>query len=249
MKILLLDIETAPNTAHVWGLFKQNVSVNQLLESSYVLCWSAKWYGKREVFFDSVYKSYPEDMLRGIHELLDEAEAVVHYNGSRFDIPTLNKEFILHGMVPPAPYKQMDLLKVSRSVFKFPSNRLDYVASALKVGEKSKHEGHTMWIKCMNNDPAAWAQMEKYNKKDVLLLEKVYDKLKPWIKNHANHNLYTEGKKVVCPNCGSSNHQKRGFHYTSSCKYQRHQCNKCHNWFRSGKSLAPLPDKKGMNLT
>jgi uncharacterized protein YprB with RNaseH-like and TPR domain len=89
-KILLLDIETSPNTAHVWGIWDQNIGLNQLLESSYTLCYAAKWLGKKEVIFDSVNKSSQKKMLQGIHKLLDEADAVIHYNGARFDIPTLN---------------------------------------------------------------------------------------------------------------------------------------------------------------
>lgn len=75
-------------------------------------------------------------MLKQIHALLNEADAVVHYNGAKFDIPTLNKEFILHGLPPPAPYKQIDLLRTARSQFKFPSNKLDYIAQALDLGKR-----------------------------------------------------------------------------------------------------------------
>lgn len=53
MKILLLDIETSPNVAHVWGLWQQNVGTNQLLEASEVMCWAAKWYGEKDVAFMS----------------------------------------------------------------------------------------------------------------------------------------------------------------------------------------------------
>ena len=100
MRILLLDIESSPNTAHVWGLWQQNVSLNQLMESSYVLCYAAKWLGEEDVFFDSVHQSKPKAMLKGIHGLLDAADAVIHYNGTKFDIPTLNKEFLLHSFNP-----------------------------------------------------------------------------------------------------------------------------------------------------
>ena len=118
MKILLIDIETSPNTAHVWGLWQQNVSLNQLLESSYTMCYSAKWLGEKDIYFDSVQKSKPEDMLAGVHGLLEEADAVVHYNGTKFDMPTLNKEFLVHKMTPPPPIKQIDLLKTVRSQFR-----------------------------------------------------------------------------------------------------------------------------------
>lgn len=247
MKILFLDIETAPNTAHVWGLFKQNIGVNQVRESSYVLCWAAKWYGSDEVMYDSVHYSSHKKMLRGVHRLLDEADAVVHYNGTKFDIPTLNKEFLLHGFKPPSPVRQIDLLKTARNKFKFPSNRLDYVAQALKVGKKFKHEGHELWIKCMAGDPVAWEVMEEYNKGDVDLLEKVYEQFKPWITGHANLSL-NEGGRLVCPTCASHKVTKRGYAYTQTYKYQRFQCRTCGHWFRTGANLGPKPGFKSISL-
>lgn len=235
MKILLLDIETAPNTAHVWGLFKQNIAINQLQESSYVLCWAAKWLNEDGVYFSSVHDTTPDMMLSEIHMLLDKADAVIHYNGTKFDIPTLNKEFLLQGFPPPSPVKQIDLLKVARNKFKFPSNKLDYVAKALGFTGKTKHTGHELWIKCMAGDTEAWKLMEEYNRNDVVLLEQVYHKLKPWITNHANHGLYNDNN-LVCPNCGGNHYHKRGFAYTHAGKYQRYQCNGCKNWFRSKKA-------------
>ena len=112
MKILLLDIETSPNVAHVWGIWQQNVGLSQLLESSYTMCYSAKWLGEKDVYFDSVHQSSSKSMLEGIHGLLEDADAVCHYNGTKFDMPTLNKEFLLHKMTPPPPMKQIDLLRV-----------------------------------------------------------------------------------------------------------------------------------------
>jgi DNA polymerase elongation subunit (family B)/predicted RNA-binding Zn-ribbon protein involved in translation (DUF1610 family) len=235
MKILLLDIETSPNTAHVWGLWQQNVSISQLQESSYVMCWSAKWLGDKTVYFDSVHQSKPDKMLAQIYKMINEADAVVHYNGTKFDIPTLNKEFLLHGFAPPAPYKQIDLLRTVRSQFRFPSNKLDYVAQRLDLGSKTAHEGHSLWVKCMAGDKAAWRTMEKYNKQDVVLLEKVYHRILPWIKNHPNHNLFSEGDHV-CPTCSSKRLQKRGNARTISGVYQRYQCQDCGSWSRSTKT-------------
>lgn len=242
MKILLLDIESSPNTAHVWGLWQQNVGISQLMESSYILCWAAKWLGESNVYFDSIHQSKPKRMLQKIHNLMDEADAIIHYNGSKFDIPTLNKEFLLHDIPPPAPYKQIDLLKVARNEFKFPSNKLDYVANALKLGTKLKHPGHELWIGCMNDDSSSWETMEKYNIQDVVLLEKVYYKLLPWIKNHPTYGLYKED--VCCPNCGGKHYQHRGFAYTKTMKYRRYQCTSCHKWFKSTKAEKLNLDEK-----
>lgn len=242
MKILLFDIETAPNLAHVWSLWKQNVAVNQIIASGYVLCWAAKWYGEKKIMYHSIKGgtggsgargTYP--MLLGIHSLLDQADIVVHYNGLHFDIPTLNREFVMAKMNPPTPYKQVDLLRVVREAFNFPSNRLEYVVKALKIGEKAKTEGHELWIKCMAGNAKAWKAMEAYNKQDTALLEPLYDRLKPWIKGHPNVGVLTDTS--VCPTCGSEKIERRGLSSTQAHRYWRFLCRTCHTWFRGAYSV------------
>ena len=245
MKILLLDIESSPNVAHVWGLWQQNVGINQLMESSYVLCWAAKWLGEDEIIFDSVHQSKPKKMLKGIYDLLNDADAVVHYNGTKFDIPTLNKEFLLHNYAPPSPYKQIDLLRVARSQFRFPSNKLDYVAQRLGLGKKQEHEGHDLWVKCMNGDKDAWKRMESYNIQDVVLLESLYCRLLPWIKSHPNRNLFTDNP--VCPTCAGTRLQKRGTAVSSTGRYQRFQCSDCGAWSQGVKAVKPSVEVKGLS--
>jgi DNA polymerase elongation subunit (family B) len=231
VKILLLDIETAPNVAYVWGLWQQNVAVDQIQNSGYVMCWSAKWYDEPKIRFDSLYQSTERGMLRGIHKLLDEADIAVHYNGAKFDIPTLNKEFVLKGMKPPAPYRQVDLYRVVRDAFRFPSNKLDYVSQALGLARKVRHRGFQLWVDCMAKEARAWREMEKYNRQDVVVLEQLYDRLKPWITSHPNHGAYDDG--AVCPKCGSVRHQRRGEQVTTTLRYARYQCLDCGGWFRS----------------
>jgi len=228
LRILLLDIETAPNLAYVWGLWKQNIHPQAIAENGYVLCWAAKWHGEKTMYFDSVMQSSRKKMLNGIHKLLQEADAVVHYNGKKFDMPTLNKEFLLEDMGPPSPYKQIDLLQITRSTFRFSSNKLDFVAKTIGLGAKTKHAGYQLWLDCMAKDPTAWKKMEKYNKK------KLYNKLLPWVRSHPNRHLYDEG--IGCPRCGSKKDQSRGEAHTIAVTYRRYQCNKCRGWFKGAKS-------------
>lgn len=237
MKILLLDIETAPNTAYVWGLFRENIPLARLVETGYVLCWAAKWLNEDTTYTMDLGRCTTHRMLKEIHKLLNEADAVVHYNGTRFDIPTLNKEFLLNGFKPPAPYKQIDLLRTARNQFKFTSNKLDHVAEQLGLGNKVRHRGFELWIDCMNNVPEAWNEMVEYNIGDVTLLEKLYEKLLPWIRNHSNFSLHSDNS-FVCPNCGKSHYTKRGFYYTHNCKYQRYRCSSCGTWFRATKNVG-----------
>jgi len=243
MKILLLDIETAPNIATVWGLWNQNIGINQILDSGYTLCWAAKWLGSDEAYYDSLHYSTNRRMIKRIHSLLNEADVVVHFNGSKFDIPTLNKEFLLLGLPPPSPFKQIDLLKVVRKQFRFPSNKLNYIAQSLGLGSKAEHRGHSLWLGCMNNDQECWQEMEDYNIQDVHLLEDVYNKVLPWISNHPNRGLYGEDSHV-CPKCGGTKFHKRGWAITLAGKYQRYQCSSCGGWFRDAKKNEAPPSEE-----
>ncbi len=242
MRVLLIDIETSPNLAHVWRIWQENVGLEQLLVPTEMMCFAAKWYGEREVFFASQYAGgkYGEidsqlNMVQLAHELLDEADAVVHYNGRKFDIPHLNREFLLQGLTPPSPFKQIDLLKVAQKQFNFPSNKLAYVTKALGLKGKVKHEGHSLWVKCMAGDPAAWKRMERYNRRDVTELEPLFNILRPWAPSLPNFNLYGDDEQHVCPKCGSAKLTKQGFSYTQVSKFQQWRCSDCGGWSRSAK--------------
>ena len=243
MKILLLDTETSPVLAHVWGIWNQNVGIPQIIESTHVISFAAKWFGEPEIFFSSIHSNSPKQMIKKVHKLLDTADAVVHYNGTKFDIPMLNKEFVLYGFPPPSPYKQIDLLKTARQQFRFPSNKLEFLAKQLKIGEKLKHSGHELWVRCMAGDPAAWAEMEAYNVQDVILLESLYVRLLPWIKNHPNHGIYTDTPDYLCPSCGSIHVQRRGFSRTQALQFVRYHCQDCGAWSR-----APISEKREKTL-
>lgn len=233
MRMLVIDIETRPNLAHVWGIWDQNVGLNQLLESAEMICFAAKWYGEPLVRFKSVFHDGQEAMVDGAWQLLDRADVVMHYNGKRFDVPHLNREFLQHGHTPPSPYKQIDLYQVVKRQFAFPSYKLAYVAPALGLEDKGKHEGHELWVKCMNGDKAAWGRMADYNRQDVLLTEQLYEALIPWIQNHPSHGAYTSAD--VCPNCGSEDLQHRGTTYTKVSSFVRLQCQSCGKWSRTSK--------------
>jgi hypothetical protein len=239
IKILHLDLETAPVLAHVWGIWQQNVGLNQIINDGYILCWAAKWDKQPDIMFSSLHQANRKKMLQEMWNLLDEADAVVHYNGTRFDIPWLNGEFICEGMTPPSPYKQIDLLKVVKAKFRFPSNKLAYVAVKLGLGEKEKHQGHELWIKCMADDKEAWNTMETYNRQDVVLTEKLYNKLMPWITGHPVRALYAGVDALMC-RCGAGPDHlvRQGYAYTNLSKFQQYSCKKCGSWFRGRTNLA-----------
>jgi len=232
LRILTIDIENSPNIAHVWGLFKQNVSLSQLQESARTISFAAKWYGEPEVQFYSEYHHGHQAMVEAAWKLVNEADMVVGYNSKNFDMKHLNREFLEAGLGPVSSYKDIDLLQAARSRFRLTSNKLDYVAGVLGLGSKTAHEGHSLWVKCMAGDPDAWERMKEYNMQDVVLTEKVYDALRPWIKGHPHMGLFL-GKNSGCPNCGSDNARPAGVAMAIVTAYNEYRCMDCQYTYRS----------------
>lgn len=236
-KILLLDIETAPNRAYFWGkTWKVNINPDWIDADGYILCWTAKWLGDKDATFVRLRDRKHKLLLAPIHELLNQAHAVVHYNGASFDIPTLQKEFLTHGFTPPSPYKQVDLLLAVRDGFNYPNNKLDYICRSLDLGEKLRHEGPQLWMRCMKDDPEAWQKMEEYNRRDVELLEKLYKRLLPWIKRHPNRAALAGVQ--ICPSCGSGDIGRDGTYTASQLKYEQWKCGSCGVYFRGTKTIS-----------
>lgn len=227
-KILVLDIETSPNLAYTWGIWKENIGQDQLLKTSEILCWAAKWYGQKPVFYGGLHWLSRKEMLEQLRELLDLADIVVHYNGRKFDIPTINKDLIIAGIKPPSPYKQVDLIETIKHSFRFQSNRLGFVCPELHLGEKEKHQGFNLWKECLAGNDASWKVMKKYNIKDVLITEKLYTKIKPWMQNHPR--LY-DVEERTCPFCSSHKVHRSKDRIAVKYKYTQYQCQECGKYY------------------
>jgi len=181
MKTLFLDIETTPMQVYAWGLFDQNITIDQIIKSTEMLCFGARWLGEKKVKFRSVHHDGKRVMLEELHSLMDEADVLVGWNSAAFDHKHINREFLEAGMAPPSTVKDLDLMSVTKANFLFPSNKLDYVAQKLDVGAKVKHSGFSLWLRCMEGDRKAWKEMKEYQIQDVNLLVDLYDILLPWL--------------------------------------------------------------------
>lgn len=240
MKILTLDIETTPNDVYAWGLWQQNIMLPFLKEPTRMLSWAAKWVGDDHVYFASEASQGRKIMVKEIYKMVNEADAIITFNGKSFDMKHLNREFMEQGLLPPTPYHNIDLLQTVRQNFKLPSNKLDYVAQWLGLETKLQHTGLQLWIDVMQGDDKAWEMMEDYNVQDVIVTENVYFKLRGWIKNHPNHGLYIEDQESpVCRNCGGTHIHSKGNEYdtTGVFAYARYKCQDCGANLRGRKNI------------
>ena len=240
MKTLIWDIETAPTKAFVWGLWKNNVGLNQIVEPGRILCWAAKWLGDDEpVYYSNEWSDGQDRMIRELHDLLSEADANITYNGDHFDLPVLNSSFLKLGLAPHAESKSIDLYQVVKRRFRMLSNRLDYVCSFLGLEGKHETGGFQLWVDVLDGVAEAQEKFQDYNVNDVVILEALYERLRPWIRNPPQAGHFVLGDHV-CPSCGSPHVQRRGVHRTKVFEYQRYQCVECGAWSRER-----LRDKTG----
>lgn len=235
-KILTLDIETSPMTTFTWGLKNQFISIDQIVEHPRVLAWAAKWHGKPKVEFRSEFHDDRELMVRRIHDLISEADIVVHFNGATFDMPWIRSEAALLGLKPYSPVQEIDLLKVARKQFRFPSYKLDYLVRRFELGAKMSTGGFELWVKCLAGDEQAWSRMRRYNRHDVVVTEKLYEFLRPWITNHPSIGLFTG--EDCCDKCGGTDLERRGYRRTRVSTYQAYRCRDCGGWSQGSRRVS-----------
>lgn len=229
-RILFIDIETAPIIAAIWTTYEANAVWVE--RDTFILSFAAKWAHERRVKTYALpdyprYKTHKHDdkyLVRELWQLLDSADIVIAHNGDAFDIKKIKSRMLVHRMKPFSPFKSIDTLKIARSC-KFDSNKLDNLGRYLQEGRKIPNTGAHLWRGCCAGDPKSWRIMRRYNAGDVSLLERIYERLKPWAPNHPNLTLYTRASG--CPTCQSDNIKMRGLNYGKSVVRQGFQCLDC----------------------
>lgn len=237
-RILLIDIETAPIEAAVWGLWKQNVGLNMIQRDWLLLSYCAKWLGDDRIIYEDLEQIGELDdshLIAGLYNLMHEADIVIGQNGKAFDVPKIQARFIQQGYLPPRPFKIVDTLLMARQVARFTSNKLEWLTEILCSEKKLKHQkfpGFELWKQCLLRNPEAWAEMKEYNIQDVVSMEELYLKLRPWYQGHPNVAVYRDGEVPACPKCGSENIEQDGFTFTQAGKYEAMHCGDCGGWSR-----------------
>jgi hypothetical protein len=245
VKTLLIDIETAPALAYIWNLKTRYVPLTQVAEDPYILCFSAGWLGEDHHYFSSVWEHGEEGMVQAAWDLLDEADAVIHYNGNSFDIPTLNTEFLRYRLGPPQPAHHIDLYTTVSKKFRVLSKSMKNMLKILSLDNKLEHKGMELWTGCMAGNKDDQKVMTEYNLQDINVLEPFYKELLPWIDNHPNMALWMdESSEPLCKNCGSTNLRFKGYKRTSVLSYKQYQCQDCLTWQRARNAEERGPNRR-----
>jgi hypothetical protein len=247
-KILIYDIETSLQTVAVFQLAGNDwIQPHNIIQERHLIsaCW--QWLGETKVHSVSLlddpkrFAADPHDDKHVVTELYKALAAsdlsVAHY-GDSFDLKYLKTRALIHGLDPLPPAPTIDTKKICKQQFYFNSNSLDYVGKQLGLGGKINTPGG-LWLTILNNGSnekavQAIKTMVTYNKRDVTLLRDVFLKLRGYMPNHLNRELFGN---TGCPRCGSKKVQSRGTYYAQTRTYRRWQCmGDCKGWFRTLKA-------------
>lgn len=255
-RILFLDIETLPNILTSWGLKIHSgyISHDNILQERTILCAAWKWAGVKRVRSIAVRpgsggRADEEDrrILKRLSHELSLADAVVTHNGDNFDMKWIRARLVILGMPPHKPVIQIDTKKIAKAHFYFNSNRLDYLGKAMKLGAKIKTE-FDLWLDCLTHRDVrtrrkALRKMIAYNKQDVILLEKIFNKMRPFVVAKLNRAQMQEDEDVAsrtCPTCGEDKLIVKGVRYSRTTKRRELRCSACGAWsYRISTSSVP----------
>lgn len=250
LKILILDVELKPITAHVWKIWDESVGLSQIESDWSVLSWAAKWLDKDKIYYSDQRKnkdlSNDKQVLLPLWDLMDQADILIGHNAKKFDLKKINTRFIKHGMMPTVGVQVIDTLIMAKSQFAFTSNKLAYIAEFLGVGLKGEHKefpGFDLWKECMRGNQRAWRELEAYNKQDIIVTEAVYKKLRPFCKT-VNTQLWLQSDDKVFCECGSARLIGNGERVTLTGRYKRLRCADCGKGYTSKPNLVSKEVRK-----
>lgn len=245
-RILIYDIETSLQLVGVFQLGDNNwIQPSNIVQERHMLsaCWM--WLDEEKVHSVSLlddpkrYEKDPHDdyhVVKTIRDVIAEADVIVAHYGDSFDNKYVLTRILAHDLDPIPPVQSIDTKKIAKSRFYFNSNSLEYLAKYLKCkNHKLVHTASGLWIKILkggNEAKDALKKMVAYNKGDVLALRDVFLKLRPYIPNYVNRELFGG---TGCPRCGGKKVQSRGTYYAQTRTYRRWQCQSegCRGWFKT----------------
>lgn len=231
-KTITLDIETAPRVGLFFGsTYQPNIA--KVIAESYVFGFSWKPLGKRVqscyIWDFPLYKKDPTNDIEVIKkwiEVASDSDIIIGHNSRSFDDKVMFGRAIFHNLPAPEPFATVDTKSDLKRVARNDSNKLDDLGYNYGYGRKHDTGGIELWWACMNGNKKAQKKMVKYCERDVKLTEKLYLRIRPYIK-HPPLNVL-EGRPDACPKCLSKKvNAGTKYRATNSNLYQYFRCMDC----------------------
>lgn len=236
-KILIADIEISHDLVATYGLREQYHSPKNLVQHWFMICFAWQWLDGESVHGYSLLsdkkrfkKNHLDDraVVEKLYSLLARADAVVGHNFERFDWKKFMNKVIKYGLKPISKPIFIDTCKEARKLAAFNSNSLAYLTNYLEVENQKQRHSDDMWMRILlTQDPKAIREALTYCKGDITATKDLYLKLRPYIENHINWNLWRADGVDGCRNCKGEHLNKHKVKVTRTGKYMQWQCQDC----------------------
>lgn len=249
-KIIIWDLETSLMETYIFHMqrkFKGYIPYRNITSNYNLICACWKELGSKKTNSVSLlddkarFEKDPADdyyVVKTIADVIRDADILIAHNGDQFDVKTLNARLAYHQLPPLPKVLTVDTLKKARQIGQFPSNSLNDLADYFKLGEKIDTD-FDLWVRCFKGEKKAIKEMTTYCKHDVVLNEKVYLRLRPYMKTHPN---IAEPFTMNCTKCGSDHVHKHKVRLTASgIRKQQYQCQDCGTYFTQRKAESDKP--------
>jgi len=176
MKVACFDLETSSLYAN----------------SGIILCASIKPYGSRKIttFRADKYPSWKtnksdnEDLVRAIMAELAEYDILIAHNGQYFDKAWLNTVCLKYDLIPALrSVKFVDPVLLARRHLRMARNSLAALIDYFDIQEEKSPIRFAYWIEASHDgNKKSLDYIVKHCEKDVIALERVYDKVRRLVK-------------------------------------------------------------------
>ena len=228
-KTLIYDIETSPCLGWFWRTGKTTIGAHQIRRPGKIICISYRfthWPEGKVKHLKWTKNQSDKTMVVRFAKIAEKADIIVGHNGDSFDKKWLNTRLAYHQYPTIRHMLTEDTLKQARKEFNLPSFKLDFLCKYFHIeGKLTTRTG--LWERVVfENCQESLAEMVAYCDQDVLILDKLYARLYPYVQHKINLSIFND-KIDMCPHCGDATLMKHGFRYTKAGKKQRAICKSC----------------------
>lgn len=155
-----------------------------------ILTWALKEKDSDEIFTGKIRKRelytgvLDKRIVKDLVKKMQEFSILVGYYSTRFDVPFVRTRALINGLdFPPygKPY-HFDLYYTVRNKFALSRNSLAKAVEMLVRDDEKTHCSAETWSKAKYGDPRALKEILEYNVHDVIITEKLHNKIAPFAK-------------------------------------------------------------------
>lgn len=238
-KRLFYDIETSFCEGWFWRPeWNTRIYPHQITKHAKIISIHWKWEGEDTIHnLDwGLKKQCDKKLLEKFIQEMDKADEIIHYNGKKFDTPWIRQRAMFHGIPFKHTYNEVDCYSLVKKYLKqLPDKSLAGVCKYFGLPNKLDAGGKDTWVNVIfNKDREALDHLLYYGDGDIVSLEAVFEKLRPYVAPNMHYAVKNGQQKFHCPNCGGLSNWNKTYTTAQGTiqHYMRCRDRHCYTYFK-----------------